>query len=104
MSAALPKESTCVCCVCGRPVNPDRLTVMHGVLRAYVMTQIILDEDTGTPRLVHYLKCTDCLGPDETKRIQRYEALHRSAHHGNAPLKANYLPAPLNLNDPDDSA
>ncbi len=104
MSAALPKESTCVCYICGRPVNPDRLTAMHGVLRAYVMTRIILDEDTGTPSPVHYLKCTDCLGPDETKRIRRYEALNCVAHHRDAPLKAPYFPAPLDINGPDDSA
>jgi len=77
MPSTQPTYNTCACNECGRPVNPNPLTLIPGTLRGYEITTIILDETTDTPSLVRYLKCANCLGPKVTKGIERYEALAR---------------------------
>ncbi len=64
----------CRCCACGQTVYPYPLDLTtHRALRAYPIVAVVVDEHTGEPHFVHYLKCTRCLSPDSTERMERWE-------------------------------
>ena len=87
-----PQGGLCVCYACGRPVHPNPLTAIQGTLRGYEVTWVVLD-DKGSPCLVRYLKCADCLGPKTVRRIERHEARNRIAREARA-RRAAVPPSP----------